>query len=158
MNDDGWRMVSKTAMIVQNIKHIEFNEDKNNVTPSKKMSIILDLLWEHTQKIGLRWKYTFFVETNQIAIYLFSCLIKVSLPWRWYLFVHIILVPSFWFGNPIVIFGYRSYFFDENFCKNFYFLPESAELSDSTTDRSALRRHSGRKNKCFHKKPTFGAS
>ena len=35
---------------------------------------------------------------------------------------------------------------------------ESAELSDSTTDRSALRRHSGRKNKCFHKKPTFGAS
>ena len=31
---------------------------------------------------------------------------------------------------------------------------ESAELSDSTTDRSALIRHSGRKNKCFHKKPT----
>ena len=36
----------------------------------------------------------------------------------------------------------------------FAYYPESAELSDSTTDRSALRRHSGRKNKCFHKKPT----
>ena len=46
-------------MIVQNIKHIEFNEDKNNVTPSKKMSIILDLLWEHTQKIGLRCNILF---------------------------------------------------------------------------------------------------
>ena len=55
----GRRMFSKTAMIVQNIKHIEFNEDKNNVTPSKKMSIILDLLWEHTQKIGLRCNILF---------------------------------------------------------------------------------------------------
>ena len=31
---------------------------------------------------------------------------------------------------------------------------QSAKLSFFTADRSASRRHSGRKNKCFHKKPT----
>ena len=46
-------------MIVQNIKHIEFNEDKKQCNAFKKMSIILDLLWEHTQKIGLRCNILF---------------------------------------------------------------------------------------------------
>ena len=82
-------------MIVQNIKHIEFNEDKKQCNAFKKMSISFDLLWEHTQKIGLRCNILF--SWKQIKLLLSLVLFNKS-----FLTLAMIIVRSH-YSSPLLL-------------------------------------------------------
>ena len=116
-------------MIVQNIKHIEFNEDKkNNVTPSKKWASFL-IFCENTHK-----------KSDYDAIYFFrgnksNCYLSLVLFNKSFLTLAMIIVCShysspfllIWQSNrhfriSKLLFRWKVKLKFQNFCKNFYFL------------------------------------